>query len=138
MDDFVSNVEIKPGESLQLESENVRIQAMDWHPDVDNGTEDQDLKFTVPNQYDLKLEEDVETALEDGVQNKINDTLEMTNMTTTIRPQEMPPKVPVSTAIIFHGFRGLETRVQGNYVHLVDFVKTELQSLSIIIHFLYL
>lgn len=99
MDNFVSNVEIKPGESLQLESENVRIQAMDWHPDVENGTWNHDLRFTVPSQYDFEVEEDVEITSEDEVQNKINNTVEMTDTTTTIRPQEMPPKVPVSTAI---------------------------------------
>lgn len=103
VDNFVTNVEIKPGESLQLESENVRIEALDWHPDQDKGTDkDEDLQFTVPNQEefreDSKDDEDDQTT-DAWAPKSVNETYII--RTTTVRPQDLPPKVPVSNNFLF-------------------------------------
>ncbi|KAG8179369.1 hypothetical protein JTE90_012068 [Oedothorax gibbosus] len=98
VDNFVSNVEIKPGESLQLESENVRMEAMDWQPEQDKGTDgDEDLQFTVPNQMQFPEEDFEEKVVVPKTETSFTKSENGTyiTVTTTTRPQEMPPKVPM-------------------------------------------
>ncbi|CAL1288397.1 unnamed protein product [Larinioides sclopetarius] len=48
VDDFASNVALKPGETLNVGSPNVRIQSVDWSPATGNETDVQHLKLTAP------------------------------------------------------------------------------------------
>ncbi|KAF8790711.1 Adhesion G-protein coupled receptor G4 like protein [Argiope bruennichi] len=56
VDDYASNAVLKTGESLSVITPNVRVQAMDWSPTIENETETDipHLKFTVPKDQEYQ------------------------------------------------------------------------------------
>lgn len=90
---------LNPGESVSIGTENVRIQSIDWHPEIESEIDDDDhIELTAPTDKgtvveDAKKESDITIAS--------YPTNATENMTVAFGPTEKP-KPPVSKIIILY------------------------------------
>ncbi|XP_035208578.1 uncharacterized protein LOC118183217 isoform X2 [Stegodyphus dumicola] len=95
VDDFASNVELKPGESLSVASENLLIQSVEWHPEIAETLSveeyDDHLQFEAPaDKGILEIEEKDQTQDNESTS---------ASKTTTVLPSSKP-KVPMMQVFV--------------------------------------
>ncbi|XP_054722019.1 cadherin EGF LAG seven-pass G-type receptor 3-like [Uloborus diversus] len=76
VDDLASNVELKRGEVFEIETYNLHIKSVDWHPDEESESEssEEHLEFEAPNSNDISAQgifqdEQKPTTIEDVIKN---------------------------------------------------------------------
>ncbi|GFX53538.1 adhesion G-protein coupled receptor G4 [Trichonephila clavipes] len=93
VDDFASNVELKPGESMSISAPNIRIQSMEWQPAVKNETNLNDLKLIAPNEKSASTETYEETVISTTESSEFTTESSLEKSPSTRPPDR--PKVPM-------------------------------------------
>ncbi|XP_042899870.1 adhesion G protein-coupled receptor E2 isoform X1 [Parasteatoda tepidariorum] len=95
VDDFASNVELKPGSSVNIVTPNVIIHSMEWFPEFEEDTESDHLELTAPTKGNAVVDKETTAreAHEDG--SEVMSASENKTTPPTTRAPTPSEKVPV-------------------------------------------
>lgn len=112
IDELASNVELKPGESMTIVSENIRIHSVEWHPKDKTDEDEEHLEFNVPVSIGIVEEETdeedqstttVPTTIYENTNTSTNMSVSENTITSTnTSTKAEKPNIPVSFLEIFN------------------------------------
>ena len=103
IDVLTSNIHLNPGERLNIQSENVRIESLDWHPEADSEMVDDHMELSAPmfKKSDFEEEEVEDTGIYPTFTPSTNEDSLSPNITSTTRSPNISQgtATPISSVI---------------------------------------